>query len=107
MKKPTCIIIYKFGVDLDTHVTRREMKIENRPINSLQYLGAYQKEGGWNDPFSGKDSNAFWLTFNSLESVFKLAGFDKIGLCKKEMKQMVHGLPYLHRRIVHSALIIN
>ena len=65
---------------LDTHVTRKDMSIENREVAGLQYSGAFQKEGGWSDPFSGKDTSAFWLTFKSLEEILRFAGFNKINV---------------------------
>lgn len=62
-------------VFLDTHIARDEPRIVGRKIGDLTYQGAYHDEGGWSDPFSGRDPNAFWLTLDSVQSLLKSAGF--------------------------------
>ena len=64
-------------VFLDTHVARDEPKISERVIGSTTYQGAFHDEGGWSDPFSGRDPTAFWLTLDSVKSLLKAAGFVK------------------------------
>lgn len=42
------------------------------------YEGAFYKEGGWRDPFSGKGERAFWLTKPALFQALAAAGFAHI-----------------------------
>ncbi len=60
---------------LDTHIARDEPRIEERPAGPIVYRGAYHDEGGWSDPFSGRDPSAFWLTIESIQSLLLSAGF--------------------------------
>jgi len=60
---------------LDTHIARDEPKLEERAAGGLICRGAYHDEGGWADPFSGRDPTAFWLTLESLQDVLRAAGF--------------------------------
>jgi len=63
---------------LDTHVARDEKHLEDRVWNGQSYRGAYHDEGGWADPFSGKDARGFWLTWESLQEALRRAGFSSI-----------------------------
>lgn len=65
---------------LDTHIARDEPRIDERRINNLTFYGASHDEGGWADPFSGRDPTAFWLTQNSLLEALRQAGFAAINV---------------------------
>lgn len=60
---------------LDTHIARNEPRIEERRVGDTAYFGAYHDEGGWADPFSGRDPSALWLTKESLLDLLSRAGF--------------------------------
>jgi tRNA (mo5U34)-methyltransferase len=62
---------------LDTHIARHEPRLEERRIGSIAYKGAHHGEGGWADPFSGRDATAFWLTLDSLQDLLRHAGFER------------------------------
>jgi tRNA (mo5U34)-methyltransferase len=64
-------------VFLDTHIARDEPKIVERQLGGTSYQGAFHDEGGWSDPFSGRDPTAFWLTLDSIQALLKSAGFVK------------------------------
>jgi hypothetical protein len=64
-------------VFLDTHIARDEPRIEERRAGEVTYQGAYHAEGGWADPFSGRDPSAFWLTEASLLDLLARAGFEE------------------------------
>jgi tRNA (mo5U34)-methyltransferase len=72
---------------LDTHIARDEKKIETRLCDRLEYRGAYHDEGGWRDPFSGKDARAFWLTYESLIASLRLAGFQDTQLLEERSER--------------------
>ncbi|MGK2915729.1 MAG: class I SAM-dependent methyltransferase [Porticoccaceae bacterium] len=61
---------------LDTHIARDETRIAKRRVGDTVYSGAYHDEGGWADPFSGRDPSAFWLTQDSLLDLLGRAGFN-------------------------------
>jgi 2-polyprenyl-3-methyl-5-hydroxy-6-metoxy-1,4-benzoquinol methylase len=60
---------------LDTHVARDEKRIVTLEIDGYPYRGAFHDEGGWADPFSGKDRRSLWLTRESLDEALRRAGF--------------------------------
>jgi tRNA (mo5U34)-methyltransferase len=60
---------------LDTHVARDERRIKTIKCEGKSYYGAYHHEGGWNDPFSGRNDTSFWLTLASLEQLLHEGGF--------------------------------
>jgi hypothetical protein len=62
-------------VFLDTHIARDEPKIVERKVGHIPYRGAFHDEGGWSDPFSGRDPTAFWLELESIQSLLVSAGF--------------------------------
>lgn len=64
-------------VFLDTHIARDEPRLVERKVGCTSYRGAFHDEGGWSDPFSGRDPTAFWLTLESVQSLLKAAGFAK------------------------------
>lgn len=68
---------------LDTHVEDAERATQVRTINGQDYWGAYHDEGGWVDPFSGKDKKAFWLKQESLIALLTKAGFNNIEVLQK------------------------
>jgi hypothetical protein len=57
--------------------------IVGREVKGFRYFGSYRDEGGWHDPFSGKDARAFWLTYTSFEKLLGHTGFNKIHLWEK------------------------
>src|SRR5262249_45176941 len=69
---------------LDTHVARDERRMRKRDASGFIYRGAYHGEGGWKDPFSGKDTESFWLTRKSLEAALRRAGFHSISVIEEE-----------------------
>lgn len=68
---------------LDTHVARDERRIESAQIAGTIYRGAYHDEGGWADPFSGKDRRGYWLTRESLEEALRRAGFSGLNVLEE------------------------
>jgi tRNA (mo5U34)-methyltransferase len=56
---------------LDTHIAHPSEK----PEEIDGYEGVRRVEGGWSDPFSGKDSYAVWLTEESLKNLIKESGY--------------------------------
>lgn len=63
---------------LDTHIARDEPRMEERHLGEVAYTGAYHDEGGWSDPFSGRDPLAFWLSQQSLLDLLAHAGFREL-----------------------------
>lgn len=60
---------------LDTHVAALDGDILEVETDGLVVRGSYRREGGWSDPFSGKDERSLHLTLDSLEAVLDQAGF--------------------------------
>lgn len=78
LKDPTVHLAQLKGVAshlfLETHTARPGM-----PLVTLNgYQGHWHKEGGWNEPLSGKDDSSFWLTLDSLMMLWEKAGFKLI-----------------------------
>lgn len=66
-------------VYLDTHIAdAANDAICTIEVNGQSYQASYRDEGGWSDPFSGKDARALWLTGQSLEDALSHAGFAEI-----------------------------
>jgi 2-polyprenyl-3-methyl-5-hydroxy-6-metoxy-1,4-benzoquinol methylase len=63
---------------LDTHIARDEKSLVEKKHGDFSYKGAFHDEGGWVDPFSGKDPKAFWLTQDSLVKALERAGFASV-----------------------------
>lgn len=72
---------------LDTHIAGNEKNMEIRTHDGLTYSGAYHGEGGWHDPFSGKDARAFWLTYESLALGLRLAGFGNVEILQERSER--------------------
>lgn len=60
---------------LDTHVCSEDQTNYIYTFNSKNYRAYRYTEGGWSDPFSGKDDHAVWLTKNDLIEVLSICGF--------------------------------
>lgn len=68
---PCCDAIY-----LDTHIAREDEDDATLESGGRTYLGHAHREGGWNDPFSGRGKGAFWLRLSDLQSILQEAGFE-------------------------------
>jgi tRNA (mo5U34)-methyltransferase len=68
---------------LDTHVAENEPKRINRTVREISYEGAYHDEGGWTNPFAGRDAKALWLTLESVQSLLREAGFRSVELLER------------------------
>jgi SAM-dependent methyltransferase len=60
---------------LDTHVAASDAKLRRETISGHEYEYAMVDEGGWTDPFSGKDALSKHLTLASLQTAITKAGF--------------------------------
>lgn len=65
-----CSAIY-----LDTHIARENEDGAVLVSDGRTYRGHAHGEGGWNDPFSGRGSGAFWLKLSDLEGILGEEGF--------------------------------
>lgn len=72
---------------LDTHVAPEEDGREELEFRGVGYQGRYQGEGGWGDPFSGKESRSFWLTEKSLLRALQAAGFERVEFLEKRAER--------------------
>lgn len=62
---------------LDTHYTLDNSVDTVFESGGVEYFGRSIVEGGWKDPFSGKDSKAIHLTAGSLMKALSQAGFEQ------------------------------
>lgn len=67
---PACDAIY-----LDTHVAGAGRDGDALTVEGQTFRGYRHHEGGWNDPFSGRGANAFWLTMPDLLGLVEAQGF--------------------------------
>lgn len=67
---PACDAIY-----LDTHVAGEGRNHDTLVVGGESFRGYRHQEGGWNDPFSGRGSSAFWLATQDLQSLLEAQGF--------------------------------
>jgi 2-polyprenyl-3-methyl-5-hydroxy-6-metoxy-1,4-benzoquinol methylase len=72
---------------LDTHVAHGEPGMSEKTFRDFTYRGAYHDEGGWLDPFSGKDPKAFWLTKEGLQEALRKAGFSTINVIEERAER--------------------
>lgn len=69
------------AIFLDTHYALPEQATEKYTVGSTEY--AYKKYGEGKDVFSGMYDHAKWLTLESLETILKKNGFEKIEVIEK------------------------
>lgn len=67
---PACDAIY-----LDTHVAGAGREGDTLVVADETFHGYRHQEGGWNDPFSGRGANAFWLSPQDLQALLEAQGF--------------------------------
>lgn len=60
---------------LDTHVCLDSQINYDYSFNNKIYKAFKYGEGGWSDPFSGKDTYAVWLSKKDLQEVLESCGF--------------------------------
>ncbi len=60
---------------LDTHVAVADAEMTRETINGREYAYTLANEGGWADPFSGKDASSKHLALESLQAAITSAGF--------------------------------
>ena len=72
---------------LDTHVAAPEKANVTLEVAGHTYRAAKHREGGWADPFSGKDSYAVWLTCESLLDALSQAGFAEVQVLEKRAER--------------------
>lgn len=60
---------------LDTHVASAGRDHDTLAVGDQVFRGYRHQEGGWNDPFSGRGSSAFWLTASDLQALIEAQGF--------------------------------
>ncbi len=60
---------------LDTHVAVPDAELARETINGREYGYTLANEGGWIDPFSGKDASSKHLALESLQEAITSAGF--------------------------------
>jgi len=60
---------------LDTHVAVADAEMTRETINGREYAYTLANEGGWADPFSGKDASSKHLALESLQAAISSAGF--------------------------------
>lgn len=63
------------AIYLDTHVASPGRDSDEADFAGRRYRGYRHVEGGWQDPFSGRGSSAFWLRREDIASLFDEAGF--------------------------------
>ncbi len=63
---------------LDTHVAPEDASPYEFDVDGTNYRGMTYTEAGWEDPFSGADPTAVWLTADSLRDALRTAGFRQI-----------------------------
>lgn len=68
---------------LDTHVATEGSNVRSFEIGDKTYRGQDYAEGGWKNPFSGKDPSALWLTEDSLMDALGHAGFAQTRLLQR------------------------
>lgn len=67
---PLCDAIY-----LDTHVASAGRDRDTLRVAGETFNGYRHSEGGWSDPYSGRDASAFWLTVPDLQALIESQGF--------------------------------
>lgn len=72
---------------LDTHVAWENAKIHTLLVDGESYESAVYTEGGWSDPFSGKDAKSYWLTQDSLLRALTRAGFSSIAVLEQRAER--------------------
>jgi tRNA (mo5U34)-methyltransferase len=72
---------------LDTHVAPNEKAGVSIGVDGMSFSGARHREGGWADPFSGKDKHAIWLTRESVLDVLKHAGFSNTQILQERQER--------------------
>ena len=72
---------------VDTHIAQNEAEIRERTFQDFTYKGAYHDEGGWLDPFSGKDPRSFWLTREALQDALMRAGFSSVDVLEERAER--------------------
>jgi len=60
---------------LDTHVAVADAEMTRETVNGREYAYTLAHEGGWSDPFSGKDPSSKHLALESLQAAIADAGF--------------------------------
>lgn len=68
---------------LDTHVKAEGPEVKSFEVDGRTYRGQACDEGGWRNPFSGKHSQAVWLTEESLMNALTHAGFAQTRLLQR------------------------
>jgi len=68
---------------LDTHVATEGPDVKSFDVGGKTYRGQAYVEGGWKNPFSGKDPSALWLTEESLMDALAHAGFAQTRLLQR------------------------
>lgn len=66
-----CRVMY-----LDTHVAEQGRDDDMLLVSGRRFRGYRHGEGGWQDPFSGRGSSAFWLRQDDLLTLLDEGGFD-------------------------------
>ncbi|MBL8546116.1 MAG: class I SAM-dependent methyltransferase [Hyphomonadaceae bacterium] len=72
---------------LDTHVAASEAELGSENVDGRDYQFALFNEGGWTDPFSGKDDSSKHLTLASLQDAIGNAGFSAQRLLNFRMER--------------------
>jgi tRNA (mo5U34)-methyltransferase len=60
---------------LDTHVAEEDQEDATLESGGQTFVGHKHYEAGWNDPFSGRGTGAFWLKTSDLKRLLDEAGF--------------------------------
>jgi SAM-dependent methyltransferase len=68
---------------LDTHIADEGEGFCDIEVEAQIYRGAYKKEGGWRDPFSGLHTTSLWLTHESLIAALSAAGFGSVEILQQ------------------------